>query len=134
MNRLLVDTHALLWLVNGDDTLGKRGRDLLEGAATLMVSPISVWEIGMLVKKNRIRLGMPVQRWVDLALAIPGIRLAPISAAIALECSQLPEPLHPDPADRFLVATSRLEDIPLATRDQRLIDYGLLGHASIEAL
>jgi PIN domain nuclease of toxin-antitoxin system len=54
-----------------------------------------------------------------------------ISGEIAIESVDLPPELHPDPADRLLVATARLEGMRLATRDARLLAYGGGGHVNV---
>lgn len=82
----------------------------------------------MLVSKGRLTLDRDVGEWVAAALALPGIRLAPLSPEIAVASTRLPGPIHADPADRILVATARHVDAVLVTEDQRLLDYGAAGH------
>jgi PIN domain nuclease of toxin-antitoxin system len=97
----------------------------------LRVSTISVWEVGMLEAKGRIKLPISCGEWVDQALDAPGIALASISPAIALASSRLPGHFHGDPADRILVATARFLQADLLTRDRQIIAYGQAGHVSI---
>ena len=61
-------------------------------------------------------------------MAAPGVRLAPVSASIALSAWRLPEPIHGDPADRLLIATARELNVKLVTRDRVVLDYATLGH------
>ena len=63
-------------------------------------------------------------------MRVPGIRLTPFTVEIAAGCSFLSEPFHGDPADRMLVATARECDVPLVTRDRRILDYGTSGAVS----
>ena len=77
---LLLDTHAWVWLVEGNaDRLGAMTRSMLSKDGPdgrLRVPAISVWEVGMLVVKGRLRLTLPRAQWVRRALSAPGIALA----------------------------------------------------------
>ena len=71
MPDLLLDTHVWIWLMNGDETLSKLARKEIElawGKGALGISAISVWEVGMLEKKQRIILNKPCLEWVKQAL------------------------------------------------------------------
>ncbi len=97
----------------------------------LLVSIISVWELGMLEAKGRVQLHMPCEQWVTEALATPGLSLAPLTPEVAIDSTRLPGLLHGDPADRILVATARRMRATLLTRDQKLLEYGRHRHARI---
>ena len=71
--------------------------------------------------------------WVSAALALPGVRLAPIEPAIAVASTRLPGDLHGDPADRLIVATARHLGAVLVTADKQLLAYGALGHVAVLA-
>lgn len=131
MSMTLLDTHVLVWLLSGNSRLGGQARPLIQRAAeenTLLVSAITPWEIAMLVSKGRLALDRDVGEWVKAALALPGIRLEPLSPEIAVASTRLPGTLHADPADRIIVATVRQVGAVLLTEDQRLLDYGAAGH------
>lgn len=66
---------------------------------------------------------MDVEAWVAKSEAMPFLHFVPIDNVIALRSVHLPEPLHNDPADRMIVATANVLGFPLATRDQRILDY-----------
>ena len=135
MSGLLLDTHAWLWYAQGvadrlsPGTLAEIERTRRQ--RRLHVGAISVWEIGLLVAKGRIGLSAPVRDWVRRALALPGLRLLPLDADIALESTQLPGELHGDPADRFLIATARLGDLQLVTADSQILAYARAGHMRV---
>ena len=99
----------------------------------LHVSVISVWEIGLLLAKNRIVLSAPFQEWVELGTALPGLRLRMLSAEVAIESTLLPGSPHADPADRFLIAETRVAGFTLVTADRKIIDYGRAGHVRVLA-
>ena len=131
MSGYVLDTHAWLWLTIDDPEFDPKARELLGragGRNELFVAAISVWELGMLEAKGRIVLARPIEDWVRGALAIRGLRLAPLTPEIALACVHLPGDCPPDPADRMIVATARALGAGLATRDRRIIDYGNRGH------
>jgi len=132
---LLLDTHCWLWTEFGDvEKFSRRARRLIETAAQsgeLRVSVISVWEVGMLQAKGRLKLKMSCAEWVHQALATPGLSLASLTPEIAIESSRLPGELHADPADRILIATARVNGARLLTKDERLLDYGRQRHALI---
>lgn len=134
MNAVLLDTHALVWLVAGDVRLRLAARRRIEAAAQqqqLWVSAITPWEIGMLVAKGRLVLDRDVMDWVQAALALPGIRVAPLEPAVAVASTRLPDDLHGDPADRLIVATARHLGATLITADAALLTYGRLGHVGV---
>ncbi len=131
MSAALLDTHVLVWLLAGSARLGVQARAFIQQAAqdnALLVSAITPWEIAMLVSKGRLALDRDVGEWVAAALALPGIRLAPLSPEVAVASTRLPGAMHADPADRILAATARHVDAVLVTEDQRLLDYGAAGH------
>lgn len=91
--------------------------------AAVYVSSISVWEVSQLVTKGRLELSMDVESWVARSEAMPFLHFVPIDNAIAMKSVRLPEPLHHDPADRMIIATSMQLGFPLVTRDRRILDY-----------
>ncbi len=134
---LLLDTHIWLWYAEG--IAGQLQPDIvsrIEDALVtnrLHVSAISVWEIGLLVAKNRITLSAPVKDWVEHATTLPGLHLHPLDWQGALESTLLPGAPHADPADRLLVATARVGGYTLVTRDRKILDYGKAGHVNVLA-
>jgi len=134
LNAVLLDTHALVWLVVGDGQLRLAVRRRIETAAQaqqLWVSAITPWEIGMLVAKGRLVLDRDVMDWLQAALSLPGIRVAPLEPALAVASTRLPGALHGDPADRLIVATARHLGATLVTADAALLAYGQLGHVGV---
>lgn len=135
MSALLLDTHLWLWYAEGvAEQLRPASIRRLDDARRgdgLLVSAISVWEIGMHAARGRIQLAVPLRDWVDRALSVPGIRLAPLDAAVAAESTLLPGELQGDPADRFLIATARIYGVALATRDARILEYSKQGFVRV---
>lgn len=133
MSGILLDTCALLWLF-GKGQLLEPGRTAVAIAADdydLAISAVSAWEIALLCRPGRrdpLNLAAPPEVWFANILAEPGIRYLPLEAGSAIRSSSLPAPLHDDPADRMLIATARDNNLVLATRDARILDYAALGH------
>lgn len=131
MSTLLLDTHALVWLLSGNARLKAESRQLIQQAAEqdgLLVSAITPWEIAMLVSKGRLALDRDVGEWIQTGLALPGIRLEPLSPEIAVASTRLPGEIHGDPADRIIAATARHLAVTLVTDDALLLEYGAAGH------
>jgi PIN domain nuclease of toxin-antitoxin system len=132
----LLDTHVLIWLLQGNPRLGPKARKVIQTAAQhqqLCLSAISPWEIAMLVNKDRLTLDRDVGEWLHTALNIAKIRLEPVSVDIAVASTRLPGELHPDPADRLIVATARHLGATLITDDQALLAYAAKGHLKAQA-
>jgi PIN domain nuclease of toxin-antitoxin system len=124
---LLLDTHCWIWAQLG--LLQKLSRLALqairnaESGGNLRISTISIWELAMLEQRGRVALPMNVRTWLDQALSKPGIAVTPLTPEIMIESVHLPGDLHGDPADRMLVATSRILGATLLTKDEQLIRY-----------
>ena len=135
---IVLDTHVLIWAVDGERRLGAHARAAItaaEQADEIGVSAITPWEIALLAESGRLRLAREVGAWIAAALALPGIRLIPIEPAIVGDSVRLPGTFHADPADRFIVATARQHGAPLLTADYAILAYAAGGHVqTIDAL
>jgi PIN domain nuclease of toxin-antitoxin system len=135
---LLLDTHIWLWYAEGiADRLRPAAVRKLEDARKgdgLVISAISIWEISMHSARGRIQLAVPLRDWVEKALEVPGILLAPLDAAAAAESTLLPGDPPGGPADRFLIATARTQALALATRDEPIITYAKRGRRRVVRL
>ncbi len=130
-SKWLLDTHTLLWMVEAHPRLGLETAKALNRAAReerLAVSAITPWEIGVLVAKRRIELHRDLMEWTRDALSRPGVTLAPLEPEIAVASTRLPFEMHPDPADRIIVATARHLGATLVTADQELLRLSKKGH------
>lgn len=124
----LLDTHILIWWLDRRALLSPAQQEILSATgpdSPLLVSDISLWEVAALCRLGRIRLSLPLRDWLDKAVAPPLVRRQGISPAIAAELATLPESFHRDPADRIIVATSRVLGATLLTQDRRIVDSGL---------
>lgn len=115
----LLDTHALVWWVNGTPALSERARRAMRGAA-LAASAISAFEIATAVRRGRLDLGAPLDRWfADLAM-LPELRLQPVTDEIARIAGSFDRSVPGDPADRIIAATAIALGAKLVTADARL--------------
>lgn len=124
VNGVLLDTHALIWLVTTPDRLGRRALRLANGAqadGALHVSAISFWEIAMLAQRGSLKLRVPPGRWRSEVLRL-GVQEAPVDGAIAIRSTELMT-AHRDPADRIIVATGLELGATLVTADEALLDW-----------
>ena len=122
---ILLDTHVWIWWVHGDSSLAPELETSVRLGAPdgLMISAISCWEVAKLVERERLALPMEIERWMMMALAGSGVSVVPLSPEISIESTRLPGEFHRDPADQIIVATSRVHDLPLATRDTKMREY-----------
>lgn len=128
---LLVDTHALIWMMEELPQLGAKAAEALNRAGLgnrIAISAITPWEIALLVSKGRLRLGADLMDWIREALSKPGVQLVPLEPEIAVASTRLPFEMHSDPADRILVATARHLGATLVTADRALLDLASKGH------
>jgi PIN domain nuclease of toxin-antitoxin system len=121
-DHVLLDTHALLWWQAGGERLSAAARTAIDGATTCFISPVSCWEVAMLVTKNRVGLDRPVGQWIHDLLAGPQVDLAELTAAAAVEAGTYRD-MHGDPADRLLYATARALGVPMVTEDSAIHDF-----------
>ena len=125
----LLDTHVLIWWLQGDGPLSPAQRRVLgavDATSPLRVSDISLWEIATLHSLGRIQLTIPLRDWLAKAVAPPLVRRHGISPAIAAEVAALPDSFRRDPADGVLVATARVLGATLLTQDRRIVESGLV--------
>ena len=92
------------------------------------LSPFTAWEIATLVAKGRIHLTLSPEVWFDSVLALPGVRLAALTAQLLISSTALPGTPPADPADRIIAATARLYSYRVITRDSKLLEYAAQGH------
>ena len=121
--RLLLDTHALLWSLNGDKRLGPTARSLLADRANdLIVSMASLWEIAL--KTQAGKLSADIQGISD-TLRRNGVTLLEVSVAHLVALTTLPRH-HKDPFDHLLIAQAMAENATLMSEDHWMPSYPVL--------
>ena len=81
-----------------------------------------------MASRGRVVLGRPLAQWIDGSGIRSWARNRSVLPQVAIEASSLPETFHRDPADRLIVATARVTNATLMTRDRRILDYAGRGH------
>ena len=120
---ILPDTHALLWFLESSPRLGstaqRRIREAIESGQAAF-SAISVWEVALLLSKNRLTLNVTATQWRENLLEA-GLMEIPVDGAIAARSVALTD-FHDDPADRIIIATAQ-EGHQLITDDRHILDW-----------
>ncbi len=127
---LLLDTHVLIWLDEGNPRIGKTALTLIDeslASGQLGVATISFWEVAMLVEKQRLTMLTELDIWrADLLQA--GLVEIPLQGATAIRAGQLAL-FHGDPADRMIVATAVENSATLMTADEKILSWSRFHHA-----
>lgn len=121
--RLLLDTAAFIWLVEGDAKLGTSMRGLVTDVANdVFLSAASAWEIVIKHGLGRLALRLPPDEYVTQQRRLHRIESLPIGEAAALQVEKLPS-VHRDPFDRIIVAQAIVEGLTIVTGDPLIKAY-----------
>jgi PIN domain nuclease of toxin-antitoxin system len=130
---LLLDTCTLIFLTEKAHLAAaaiEAMRATKDSGGVTYISPISAWEIGMLVSHGRLQLLIRPERWFANLFEAPGVKLADLSPDVLIASSFLPGKPPKDPTDRIIAATARELGATLVTRDRALLAYGEQGHVA----
>jgi PIN domain nuclease of toxin-antitoxin system len=117
MNEVLLDTHVLLWWLQGGSNLSLRARTIVvDPAAKVLVSAASAWEIAIKFKAGKLDAGGLVARFHSILEENRFVEL-PVSVTHAIRAGLL-EGIHKDPFDRMLVAQAQVENVPIVSNDK----------------
>ena len=117
----LLDTHAWIWWIEQDTRLGAKAiaaLDAFPADRRPFLCDVSLWEVATLIERGRLQIDVPLDDWLHAAAHPRSVQLLPVTPRIAAEVARLPESFHRDPADRLIVATSRVQRIPVLTHDE----------------
>ena len=136
---MLLDKHALYWLVTGSETLTDDALVAIsesQAAGTLYVSPITAWELSIAAQKpahrDPPRLDSPIAKWFRAAVLVTTAKVISIKQRIATTVAEVPViKNHKDPDDCYLIATARVRGIPLISRDRITQDIAADGYIDI---
>ena len=122
---ILLDTHVWWWSLAEPENLSKTAIKTIKQTKSdqRMIASISIWEFAMMAAKKRIRLKISVAKWLSRALKETGLGVIEISPEIAIDACNLPDNFHKDPADRLIVATARVNNLRLVTKDEKMLAY-----------
>jgi len=118
---LLLDTHIWIWNdLQPEKLTSQVSQEIANANNELWLSPVSIWELLLLVEKKRLKLNQEFHRWVSESVRELDLKEVPVTWDVAHEL-RFSILQHGDPADRFLVATARAYDMTLITADQNLL-------------
>lgn len=120
--RHLLDTHTLLWFINGDEELSESAKNTIEADNTVnFVSVASLWEIAIKVSLGKLELKAPFTE-IKSQLDQNGFQLLPITWEDTLLITSLPLH-HRDPFDRIMVAQGINNKLKIITKDDQFKNY-----------
>ena len=123
--RVLLDTHVFLWWVEGNRVLPAKVRSIVADPANeCLISLVSAWELAIKAGLGKLKLALPVKRFIVENVAANGFRMLDIKIAHVGRVETLASH-HGDPFDRLLIAQALEEDIPLVTADPIFRKYGV---------
>lgn len=123
---ILLDTHVLVWLDEASPRLGGAAIERIDSefhAGQVMVSAITFWEVGVLVRKGRIRLDMDISVWRKDFME-QGLIELPVTGEIGIKAAGFMQ-FHGDPADRLIAATALEHSLTIVTADKKLLQCKL---------
>ena len=122
---ILLDTHTWIWAYSAEKLLSPKAKKLIKNTPVdqRAIASISIWEFAMMCCRGRINVKVTPEQWLNNAIHKTGIQIFDLRAGVALESCSLPGKFHKDPADRIIVATARIHNLTLITKDQKIIDY-----------
>ncbi len=119
---ILVDTHVVVWLAFEQDKISRKARAAIDEARNfgdgLAISDMTLWEVGTLASKGRIRLGISLEsflREVETRFVV-----LPITSRACARAMSFPATYPKDPADRIIGATALVEGLSLITADRKI--------------
>ncbi|MGE0132504.1 MAG: type II toxin-antitoxin system VapC family toxin [Blastocatellales bacterium] len=129
MSVYVTDTHALIYYANSNHAqLSARAREAFEqaerGEAFILIPAPALWEVSMLEQAGHIKLRKPFRDWARDLLQNPCFDCAPLDAEVISEARDYS--FNNDIFDAAIVATARLRNLPLITKDMAITDSGLV--------
>jgi PIN domain nuclease of toxin-antitoxin system len=122
MGENLLDTHTLIWFINGDTELSKKARELIEADNSInFISIASLWEIAIKVSLGKLQLNTSFEE-INRQIEINGFQWLPITFDHTLILSKLPFH-HRDPFDRMIIAQRIANNLTIISRDSNFKNY-----------
>ena len=120
--KYLLDTHALIWFLNGDSQLPDKVKTIIEEKGNkCLISVASLWEIAIKHSSGKLDLNMPFNELQNL-LTISAIEILPVKFEHLLVLNRMPLH-HNDPFDRIIISQSIHEELTVLSKDKLLHIY-----------
>jgi len=123
-DQYLLDTCALIWLVQKSKRLSAQARRLIAHASDVFVSPVTAWEIAVKHQTGKLKLPLDPVEWFRIAVESFDLTVLPLDYVTLVKSAQLPFH-HQDPADRAIIASALSNGLPVVTGDRRFAEYGV---------
>jgi len=121
---MILDTCALLWLASGGGKLSRRTLEEIQKSSAVYISAISGFEVALKAANGKLKLPVPIQEWFKKIIEAHGLTLLPLDLELCIAAAHLPD-IHKDPADRFIIATAKLNELAVVTTDENFEKYGV---------
>ncbi len=123
--RLLLDTHAFLWLNDDSEQISQTVKELCNsGAHEFYLSMASPWEMQIKSQLGKLSLAMPIEELVNKNQLENNIQLLPIELSHISYLEKLHQH-HKDPFDRIIIAQAIIEGMTIVTIDHAFADYSV---------
>jgi PIN domain nuclease of toxin-antitoxin system len=123
--RVLLDTHALIWFLEGDERLSGRARETIaQDDNEVLVSIVSLWEMSIKHSLGKLELGQPFADLIPKQLEANAFGVLGVELTHVIELGTLPYH-HRDPFDRLMIAQARVEGLPVVSDDRAFDAYGV---------
>jgi len=123
--KYLLDTHTLLWFLQGDKKLSDKARQLIDSPRnSQFLSIVSLWEIALKVSLGKLVLDKPFERLFPEQLHFNRIQILNITVDSLIKLTTLPFH-HRDPFDRLIIAQALVEEFPIIGADTAFDAYGI---------
>jgi PIN domain nuclease of toxin-antitoxin system len=123
--KLLLDTHAFLWWVEGTPAVGRRARTAVSNPDNeVLFSIASCWELAIQLSRGKLRLAQRLERFIPEQLRLNGFSLLDVQLTHVVRVADLPF-RHRDPFDRLLVAQALEDDLTIVSADRVFRQYGV---------
>ena len=119
---IVLDTSALLYWTLDPANLSQVARKVIEQADRILISSISIWEIALKVKRQKLVIPLPIGDYAERLQRLESLEITPVDDKSWLANLNLPWE-HRDPADRTIVALARRFNCPLVSSDHVMADF-----------
>lgn len=122
--RLLIDTHILIWFLEGNNSLLNSHQQIIANSSNeILLSIASLWEIAIKISIGKLTLSRPLKDVIK-QIDSENIEILPISPEHTLQVSTMPFH-HRDPFDRIIIAQCQVENLPIISNDKNFSDYSI---------
>ena len=120
--RYLIDTHVLLWYIQGDNRLKSTYIEIIDDADTeILVSAVSLWEIALKISIGKLELNTDYKNFINF-LTERDFSILDFDSEDLNTMINLPFH-HQDPFDRLIIAQSITKNLSLISDDNKFKKY-----------